>query len=468
MRFGVREICNVVLKAKAAQRVGKKIFYKNEPVLYFDTLKTSSMEGQSSTVYAQGGRGNPRLVAWEGERTVTFTMEDALISPEGLSILTGAGLIGATSDHPIYQHVTETIDINELNFGIRDTFTYIKVIEDGKDPYWKEQDSGVVVYRKNNNDNGWVKVPGTDRYPGGISDTQLNEKTSIENIQNTSLNKLLNSEFVEQGVLEIPLKYFPYTPINEGDSFAYVSFVKNGEIITEPYIPNHYSYEQDSKYGVKNLDEIDYEDLSSIEKGWKEKHYKGSIYLNKYNYFIPANSYADINNNSLTHIYNNDTQIPQESGGIPYQDSDKNKYIIRDYPFKIRNNQVFLGFDSVLVDYYRKVTDGATQIEISADKFGGNYYLEAETLFRTQDGLDLPAEFVIPNCKVQSNFNFAMSNTGDPSTFTFTMDAFPDYTRFDHTHKVFAAIQIIEDIQKEDLHRHSTGHEPAHDDLDWY
>jgi len=101
MRFGVREICNVVLKAKAAQKVGKKIFYKNEPVMYFDTLKTSSLEGQSSTVYAQGGRGNPRLVAWEGERTVTFQMEDALISPEGLSILTGAGLIDA-KDKTIY------------------------------------------------------------------------------------------------------------------------------------------------------------------------------------------------------------------------------------------------------------------------------------------------------------------------------------------------------------------------------
>jgi hypothetical protein len=70
--------------------------------MYFDTLKTSSLEGQSSTVYAQGGRGNPRLVAWEGERTVTFIMEDALISPEGLSILTGAGLVAATSDRPIY------------------------------------------------------------------------------------------------------------------------------------------------------------------------------------------------------------------------------------------------------------------------------------------------------------------------------------------------------------------------------
>lgn len=54
MRFGVREICEVVLRAKAKQTLGSKTFYKNEPVLYFDTLKTSSLEGQSTTVYAQG------------------------------------------------------------------------------------------------------------------------------------------------------------------------------------------------------------------------------------------------------------------------------------------------------------------------------------------------------------------------------------------------------------------------------
>ena len=81
MRFGVREICNVVFKAKTARTIGSKSFAKGAPVLYFDSLKTSSMEGAATTVYAQGGRGNSRLVAWEGERTVTFTMEDALISP---------------------------------------------------------------------------------------------------------------------------------------------------------------------------------------------------------------------------------------------------------------------------------------------------------------------------------------------------------------------------------------------------
>lgn len=109
MKFGVREICDIVLRAKSNQWIGKKYFYQNEPVIYFDTLKTSSMEGAATTVYAQGGRGNARLVAWEGERTVTFIMEDALISPEGFSILTGAGLIEADESKPIYVHTTEIV-----------------------------------------------------------------------------------------------------------------------------------------------------------------------------------------------------------------------------------------------------------------------------------------------------------------------------------------------------------------------
>ena len=109
MKFGIREICDVVLRAKNAQKIGNRVFYKNEPVIYFDTLKTSSLESQSTTVYAQGGRGNARLIAWEGERTVTFTMEDALISPVGFSILTGAGLIDA-EDKPVIMHTTEQTD----------------------------------------------------------------------------------------------------------------------------------------------------------------------------------------------------------------------------------------------------------------------------------------------------------------------------------------------------------------------
>ena len=80
------------------------------------------------------------------------------------------------------------------------------------------------------------------------------------------------------------------------------------------------------------------------------------------------------------------------------------------------------------------------------EHFAGNYYVEASTLFRDQStGKDMPAEITIPNVKIQSNFSFSMASTGDPSTFTFTMDAFPGYTMFDKTKKVLCVIQVVED-----------------------
>ena len=103
---------------------------------------------------------------------------------------------------------------------------------------------------------------------------------------------------------------------------------------------------------------------------------------------------------------------------------------------------------TILLDYYVKMESGVKQIEITPDKFAGSYYLEASTLFRRQDnGSDMPAQFVIPNVKIQSAFTFSMAASGDPSTFTFTMDAFPDYTKFDKSKKVLFALQIVDDFQ---------------------
>lgn len=277
MRFGAREICEVVLKAKATQKVGNKMFYKNEPVIYFDSLKTSSMEGAATTVYAQGGRGNARLIAWEGERTVTFTMEDALLSPASFMILSGAGLVDANEGEPIYVHQVEQTD---------------KVSKEG--------------------------------------DT-----------------------------VTIELEKAPHYSSDE--EFIYVMPLVDGEVVTEPF----------------------------------------------------TNATAEGNIITLTGGSNNDLEAFVD-GGV------------------------------VLVDYYTEMKSGVQQIEITPDKFGGNYYLEASTLFRDTNGVDLPAEFVIPNCKIQSNFTFSMASSGDPSTFTFTMDAFPDYTRFNKTKKVLALIQVID------------------------
>lgn len=84
VQYGIREVCDLAFY-KIKEEGGK-----GDMVFVIDSAKTSTLEGASTTVYAQGGKGNPRLIAWEGEKTLTFTVEDALISKEGLKLLTGS------------------------------------------------------------------------------------------------------------------------------------------------------------------------------------------------------------------------------------------------------------------------------------------------------------------------------------------------------------------------------------------
>ena len=275
MKFGVREICDVVLRAKGTIKVGETTFSHDEPVIYFDSAKTSTVEGSATTVYATGGRGNNKLLAWEGEKSVTFTMEDALLSPLGFSILSGAGLVDAA----------------QVKGGMKVHTTLTTVVD---------VSSGITV----------------------------------------DLAELTGKEIAEEK--------------------AYAFIMKDGQIAErlEPAIPSD-----------------------------------GSVTF---------------------------TRKGKASGPLT-------------------------GEQTVMIDFYVSVATGAVEMTIEPDKFGGFYYLEASTLFRRQDnGQDMAAAFVIPKVKIQSNFTFAMASSGDPSTFTFTMDAFPDYTKFDPTKQVLFALQIIE------------------------
>jgi hypothetical protein len=111
MRFGVREIANVTFRPLAALDIGKQHFSAWQPCLYIDTATASNMEVATTTVYAQGGRGNARLIAWEGEKTATFTVTDALLSPISFAMLSGAGVIDEVSGQKVV-HLTVDGTIN--------------------------------------------------------------------------------------------------------------------------------------------------------------------------------------------------------------------------------------------------------------------------------------------------------------------------------------------------------------------
>lgn len=273
MKFGVREICDVVFKAKADTRIGTQEFKKGQPVLYIDSAKTSTIEGAATTVYAQGGKGNARLIAWEGEKTLTFTVEDALLSPIGFSILSGAGLFKSETEK-VHVHTTA---------------------------------------------NAYV---GTDG------------KIDLKDI------------------LETGEKIDKTAPVFVMETEADGSIVK-----------------------------------------------------------LVSGATVETDGLSLTAT-------------------------------AAANKNVFVDF------YVSKESANVSELQIDAENFAGNYYVEASTLFRREsDGVDMPAEITLPNVKIQSNFTFSMASTGDPSTFTFTMDAFPGYTLFDHSKKVLCVIQVVEDAK---------------------
>lgn len=277
MKFGIREAVDVVFKALAPVTIGSTTFAKGEPVLYFDSLKTSTTEGSATTVYAQGGRGNPRLIAWEGDKAITFSFEDALISAEGMAILTGAGLLEANGSEKIRVHQKATV-------------------------------TGTIDAKK-------VSVVLTDAIPA-------NATLVTEDIFGFILDG--NEEIVER--------------LGVGTGTA-----------------------------------------TSVQ-------------------------------------FANETE---QTGTV-----------------------------TVLVDYYVDMAAGAKEITITAEQFAGYYYIEGDTLFRRQvDGVDLPAQLVIPNAKIQTNFTFTMAPSGDPSTFTFTADAFPGKVKGSKANKVLYALQIIEDAE---------------------
>jgi hypothetical protein len=101
----------------------------------------------------------------------------------------------------------------------------------------------------------------------------------------------------------------------------------------------------------------------------------------------------------------------------------------------------------IFADFYTKKHSAITEFEIDAENFADNYYVEAKTTFKRQyDGKELDAMITFPNVKVQSNFTFNMAATGDPSTFTFTMDAMPGrILTSSNGKKVLCAMQIVDD-----------------------
>lgn len=93
-KYGIKEVANVYVEALADDGDIKA----GDPVLFFDTLKVSTIETTAESVSAQGGWGNPKLITWDYGKEMTLSLTDALMSFESLRMMMGGRLVTPNKD----------------------------------------------------------------------------------------------------------------------------------------------------------------------------------------------------------------------------------------------------------------------------------------------------------------------------------------------------------------------------------
>lgn len=81
--YGIKEVADVVFYDTATKT----------PVLYFDTLKVSTIEQTAEQSTANGGKGNAPLIVWDYGKNITLTLEDALFSMKSLAMMYGGRVL---------------------------------------------------------------------------------------------------------------------------------------------------------------------------------------------------------------------------------------------------------------------------------------------------------------------------------------------------------------------------------------
>lgn len=104
-RYGSREVVNF------------QIFnYTNKkPIMTMDYATSTQTEGTAETVYARGGPGNPRRIAWHGDKETTVTIETQIFTMQHLALIAGENIVSGAED--IYK--SEVLAVQDGGAGDR-------------------------------------------------------------------------------------------------------------------------------------------------------------------------------------------------------------------------------------------------------------------------------------------------------------------------------------------------------------
>lgn len=145
-QYGIKEVCDFTMYI-AEETDG--VITPGAPVLYLDTLKVSSVESTADNTSARGGKGNPELVTWDYNKSITVNIEDALFSAKSMAVMFGSVTQnGAAVVNNSATTILKTLRKSQITLGADGEFTYEangQTLTGNNGSYWKQEADGSVV-----------------------------------------------------------------------------------------------------------------------------------------------------------------------------------------------------------------------------------------------------------------------------------------------------------------------------------
>ena len=445
-QYGIKEVADVTLYSIELDENDDEVYV---PVIYFDTLKISTLEKTAQQTSARGGLGNPELIIWDYGKEITVTLEDALYSPASQAMMWG----GKLSTKKLSLYLSRFIDFAEPNekssgavFNI-DTFQNFKII-----PALLSADN------RFDNEGNYVNL-----YPAYEAQAYI-WLVSGSIITNNGKKRC----YVKDVILIYDTKkqkWWFAAPPNKGSNYinaqygkaAYDNFISHQEEYEGNKVPTLYLSETLFIDGLQKNNKKKYSEIT--EEGEINYRYRVTMHNTANDGIVPPQEVIYQIDHAIDDTFYLDRMEKCRATQRFCIDTDTNT-LHGNYRYLERYSQVPL---TVFVDpktmqpyepntdeYYR--TNGSRitgnlriikqneiyykwtrtkakenmslgkQIVVDAQHFPGAYRLVGETYSRSRKtGQDQRFQFEIPLCKMGSDNNITLQADGDPTTFTMTL-----------------------------------------------
>ena len=201
-RYGIKEVADVTFYKLDADGVPMY------PVLYLDTLKVSTIEQTAEEAEARGGKGNGALIAWDYNKEINVTLEDALFSAKSMAIMFGNGTVKNYTGTQAYIMKTERFVVPT---GTTEGLSINTLKANGSD-FWKKTFVGPdgKVYDKVN----------PKFYDANVTAATRDDLTALSTLVAGNAYFCTYDVLASGSVIEVSANSFPGTYYVTGDTFA--------------------------------------------------------------------------------------------------------------------------------------------------------------------------------------------------------------------------------------------------------